>query len=296
MSLGSPGSTVPDQTVLGVDFSGAARPGDDVWITTASLAADGDTLVVERLRSAEDALGASGREAVLAGLVDHVRDAAVVGFDFPFGLPRPVVAELGGPATWRETVAWVGREFTDADEFATRCKAATRARTDGERTYLRRVTDDPVGAKSPYHFFTVRQAYHGQTAVLGPLLDRGVAVAPMVADRRDRPTAVEAYPAGTLRRLGLPAERYKDDTEAARTARERILSGLQTSEAAAGAAADPGTPRVVVDESGRSAALDDAGGDALDSLVAAVAAAGAMSRGFAPDESRYDPLEGYVFV
>jgi hypothetical protein len=284
---------VSDARVLGVDFSGAKRPGESIWITEARL---GDGLTVERCRAAGETLGERGRAAVLSALVDHVDGAAVVGFDFPFGLPRPVVETLDGPATWSETVTWVRDEFPDAETFAERCQSAAQTATDGDRTYLKRATDGPVGAKSPYHFFTFRQAYHGVGEVLAPLLGREVAVAPMTVDRRGggsrerdhrrdgRPTVVEAYPAGTLRRLDLPAERYKDDTEPARSRRERILAGVTEDEA------------VSVARTARTAALSDPGGDALDSLVAAVAAARALTTAFRVAADRYDPLEGYVYV
>lgn len=288
--------------LVGVDFSGADRPGESVWITEATLSGD---LVVERARSARAAFDARGRETVLAALVERVRDADAVGFDFPFGLPRAVIEELTGPGEWRATVAWIGETFADAGAFADRCKRAARAATDGERTYLRRATDDPVGAMSPYHFFTDKQAYHGTTQVLGPLLDGGVAVAPMTtadagADGK-RPTVVETYPAGTLRRLGLPDQNYKDGSDDARRARESILRGLETGASPDGGERAPGrdpasTPEVIVGETDRERALSDDGGDALDSLVAAVGTARAVERGFAVETGRYDPLEGYVYV
>ncbi len=283
-----PRASEPDTVtgVVGVDFSGADRPGESVWVTEATLS---DELVVERCRSARAAFDTREREAVLAALVECVRGADAAGLDFPFGLPRAVIEELAGPTAWRETVAWVGETFADAEAFADRCKTAARARTGGERTYLRRATDDPVGAKSPYHFFTHKQAYHGITAVLAPLLDHGAGVAPMVDGADGAATVIETYPAGTLRRLGLPDENYKDASEEARRTRASILRGLETGGTAA-------TPRVVVGEGDRERALSDDGGDALDSLVAAVGTARAVEREFAVETDRYDPLEGYVYV
>lgn len=301
------GAAVPGDVtgVVGVDFSGADRPAEAVWITEARLS-DGD-LVVEGCHSARAAFDARERETVLDALVDRVLGADVAGLDFPFGLPRAVVEDLVGPEQWRATVAWVGGTFGDAGAFADRCKEAARTATGGDRTYLRRVTDDPVGAKSPYHFFTYKQAYHGTTQVLEPLLADGATVAPMTREdadgaTEDRPTVIETYPAGTLRRLELPDENYKSTSDAARERRATILRGLERrgSPGDDRRAADEGdpeaTPRVVVDGDDRERALSDDGGDALDSLVAAVGTARAVRRGFAVEADRYDPLEGYVYV
>jgi len=291
---------VSGTSVVGVDFSGAREPGESVWI--AETTPDGDDLRVDRCRSARTALGASERADVLGSLVEYVDGHDVVGLDFPFGLPRPVTEV--GPGAWRETVRWVGKTFDDAEAFAEHCTATTRRDSGGERTYVGRETDGPVGAKSPYHFFTYKQAFHGMRDVLGPLLDRGASVAPMTGGGATTAgtTVVEVYPAGTLRRLGLPDRRYKDASHEARRTRETILAGLEGSGEPAtggdGATSGPtAVPRLAVgDDATRERVLSDAGGDALDAVLAAVAAARALDRGFEPVEERYDPLEGYVFV
>jgi hypothetical protein len=82
---------------------------------------------------------------------------------------------------------------------------------------------------------------------------------------------VETCPASTLKRLGLPHQRYKQPeggplTSVRRRTRRAILDGL--------------APHVALDADGgrlRRRAMRDPGGDALDAVVAALGAAQAVA-------------------
>ncbi|MFT4905892.1 MAG: hypothetical protein ACI8UR_002473, partial [Natronomonas sp.] len=100
-------------------------------------------------------------------------------------------------------------------------------------------------------------------------------------------TVIEIYPAGTLRRLETVDEQYKDSAHDARGRRDAILTRLE-SDTVGGIA-------VTMDEAVRETALSESGGDALDSIIAALAAARAADRGFEPDHG-YDEREGCIFV
>lgn len=270
--------------VHGVDFSGAAEPGSDLWVATADRepgAADGDGgLAVTALRPARELFG-DGREAVLAGLREFVADAgAPVGVDCPFGLPR----QLHDCARYRDFLTWFRDAFDGPDDLRDACRDRARALTGGERTYLKRTADERAGAKSPYFWYTRAQTYYGIAEVIAPLAAEGVGVEPMAPAPFGGGALLEVYPAGTLRDLGLPDRSYKEATDAARERRADILDGL----------ADWG---LSCDAEARRRALDDAGGDALDALVAAVATARAADRDFSvTDEGAYHPVEGYIYV
>lgn len=266
--------------VHGVDFSGSAEPGEDVWLTAGEW--DGERLRVTDARPASDAFGASDRESVMAGLRAFVRGGDVTGLDFSFGLPRAVLP--GSVDSWAESLVWVaGREYEDA--LAAQADWKERARAgDADGVELKRATDRPVRASSPYSFITRYQTFHGMRDLLWPLVrEERVAVRPMV--EQTGPTLVEAYPAGTLRDLDLPDRKYKDDAKYpdGPEKRERILDGL------VGWGAEVPDPI-------RERLLGDREGDALDSLVAAVATARAVESGFGVDSERYDPVEGYIYV
>ena len=250
-------------TVYGVDFSGASRAGESVWLTAAAL--EDGALRVRECGRADDFLAGhyaeeptTDRGPTLDALAAFVRSrdaGAAVGFDFPFAVPSVVAEGAFGAESWREVVAAVA-DCGGAEAFAETCVEWTTAHADG--TYLKRETDREHGAFSPYHFFVQKQTYHGIADVLAPVADHA-RVAPFDPPRDGGPVVAETYPAGVLDALGLRREGYKGTEDAHRTRRTRNLDGL--CEAAS----------VTVPAALRDVYLDDSDGDALDSLLAAVA-------------------------
>lgn len=269
----------PTVRVHGVDFSGAAEPGDDCWVGSAELD-DGGRPAVTSLRSASEAFG-EGREAVLAGLREFVATAdGPVGVDCPFGLPR----QLHECGSYREFLTWFGDAFDGPGDLESACVDRATALTGGERAYLKRAADERTGAQSPYFWFTRAATYYGVAELVAPLVAEGAGVEPMAPAPFGGPTLLEVYPAATLRDLELPDEGYKAASDEARALRESILDGL----------ADRG---LSCDDAVRRKALDDAGGDALDALVATVATARAAEGDFrVVDDASYHPVEGYIYV
>jgi hypothetical protein len=266
----------------GVDFSGASEPGESIWLATAEPTDDG--IEVTACRSAREAFCATGRDEVLDALRSFPGDGDVLGVDASFGLPRPVLPDrVAASDDWREAPRWVAEEYAEADALAAQADWKDRARgSDADGVELKRRTDGPTGANSPYSFITRYGTFHAMRDLLAPLLG-SVSVPPMAPDG-DGPTLIEVYPAATLRDLGLPDRKYKDPSDPrARGRRERILAGLREW-------------GVTLPDSFEERVLDDSGGDALDSLVAAAATARAVESGFAVEGGRYDPVEGYIYV
>lgn len=266
----------------GIDFSGAARPGDDIWLASACPTADG--LRLDSCVSAGEQFDATGREAVLSALRAWLADVdGVAGLDVSFGLPR-VLVPTEACDSWPAFLRWFGATFAGDDGKSMQTALKERARaSDADGIELKRRTDSPTGASSPYSFITRYQTLHGIRDVLAPLvLGERAGVEPMAPS--EGPTLCEIYPAATLRALCLPDQQYKGnkhDGECAR--REEIVAGLREW----GMAMDDALAERLVDESG---------GDALDAVVGAVAVARAVGDEFAVDEDRYDPLEGYIHV
>lgn len=263
------------RTLYGVDFSGARRAGHACWLAEAT--AERERLRVRDCRSAADRFGVAERAPCLGRLREFLRGAGVVGMDFPFGLP----AAVHGRDTWEESLEWVATAATGADDFEEVCVSRAEGH---DRTYLLRETDGPVGAKSPYHWLVSAQTFHGIRDVLAPLSRTdAVAARPMQRSDAGETPLCEVYPAATLAALDLPAAEYKDDDASARERRHTIVEGLEAE------------TRIEFADGVRGVLLDDAGGDALDSVVAALATDRARRADFDPDRP-WEPTECHIFV
>jgi len=312
--------------VYGVDFSAAAiDAGRKTWIASGRVDSQSDDLIVTDLRPLVDIAGLddAGRANALPALAGWIRErdeTAVVGLDFPFGLPRFVVEETGNES-WRSFISAFPKSIEvresdgdgggDSDRsdpgesdgggsgdpvraFAERCVGLTERH--GEGTYDKRRTDAAVGARSPYGFIADTIAFYGMRDVLAPVVDE-VRFAPM--DRTDGrwrpeapagPTAVETYPAAVLDRLGLHRTNYKGTGEPEATRRRRNAEGLAE---APGVVYKPGSEMT-------GTMVANAGGDALDAVAACVGASAAWKRGYETETAAFDDpgavaLEGYIY-
>jgi hypothetical protein len=265
--------------IYGVDFSGAKDAGRRMWV--AGGVAEGDTLRIETCHSA-DALPGSGRgrDRCLAALRDFIGENGVCAFglDFPFGLPQPLV----GRDSWEGFILSFPDEYAGPEEFKQSCQVAAGGHE------LRRVTDrESKTPFAPYNLWLYRQTYFGLRDVLHPLVRDGLAcVLPMQRRRADRAWVLEICPASTLKQewLYMP---YKGRADEHRAARGHILERLEAT-----SALSISTPAV------REAVLDDRGGDALDSVIAALATFRALrdpAHLVVESGSPY-ALEGYVYV
>jgi hypothetical protein len=268
--------------VHGIDFSGAVDAGRRIWI--ASGVTRGGALEIEACGPASERLGTEPSPVtclrVLRAFIRGER-AAIVGCDFPFGLPEPLV----DAPTWAVFARTFPRRFRNAEEFRLWCVG----RSDGRE--LRRVTDRETRTPwSAYNRRLYRQTYFGIAHVLSPLVrDRAVCVLPMQRASSGLPWLVEVCPASLLKKEGL-AGGYKGGSRRARAerraVRRRILRHFEQ------------TVPLRVAPALRSAILDDPGGDALDSVIAAVAAYRAVRDPTARtrhSQTAY-ALEGYVFT
>lgn len=303
--------------LYGVDFSAAASDaGTKTWIASGHLTAGGGGLIIDTVLPLVDAVGldTADRDAALPALADRIRgldERAVVGLDFPFGLPR-FIAEENGHESWRSVVEGFPESIgvsdkadgvDDADTttdpvraFAERCVELTERH--GQGTYDKRETDAVVGARSPYGFIADTIAFYGIRDVLAPIA-ADVRFAPMDRDRDGGwnsgapagPTVLETYPAAVLDGLGLCRTNYKGSGDAERRRRRRNALGL-TEAASVNYPSDAG----IVD-----VAAENTSGDALDALAACVGTYRAWRRGFAVDIADFaDPSvverEGYIYA
>lgn len=268
-----PAARAPFPTVYGVDFSGAKLAGRHAWVARLDVTPDADTPYrLTQLASLETLAGGAERDAALACLVRLIQssEGALWALGFPFGLPIEVVdgtEALGWPAQLALLHEW------GEDAYGAGVHCLRRAQAQGHPGHIRRLTD--TEAKTPWDTYSYRiiyQTFYGMRDVLGTLWGgEGTAILPFQYDRlaQSRRVLVEACQASTLKRLGLPHQNYKQSqsgpvTPARRRVRQAILAGL--------------APWVSVGRVRRETLLKDAGGDALDALIAAVGAAESWPR------------------
>lgn len=267
----------------GVDFSGAREAGRNCWVARLEPVRASDSrkgsvaartaplrgpLALVSLQRLEYLCGTPERGPALAHLVELVRtsDAAVWGFDFPFGLP---VELFPAGAPWADQFAFLAEWGDDAYGCGLEC--LRRALVLGDTMHIRRTTD--FEARAPfdcYHYRIIYQTFFGMRDVLGPLrASRGTAVLPF--HYRRLPTAkrvvLECCPSSVLKRLGLPHQNYKQPqggplTRKRKRTRHRLLAGL--------------ADFVSIGDRDRRVIMRNGGGDALDAVIAAVGAAAAF--------------------
>ena len=276
-------------TIYGVDFSGAAQAGRNIWIARCTPTRH-SRLILRDLVRLEDLAGTAARGPALAHLVDLIgaSDDALWAIDCPFGMPIEV---LDDGLTWHNQLRLVERWPHDAYDFGLWCLA--RAKRLGGAMHIRRATDLDVRAPFDcYHYRMIYQTFHGMRDVVAKLARRrGTMIAPLQprGARGARRVLVEACPSSTLKRLGLPHQNYKQPTGGPLTSRRRrTRAGIVQSL----------LRYVDVSERHRRLIMRNPGADALDAVIAAV---GGHQDGLSADHgaiarhARY-PREGRIYA
>jgi len=264
--------------LLGCDFSSSPSRRKPIVMATGSVAGGRVLLAgLERIESLD------GFEQWLR------REPAWLGaFDFPFGLPRELVEQLGWPGHWPDLMLhYAALSRPDIrSAFAAFCDARPAG-----RKFAHRAADGPAGSSPSMKWVNPPVAYMLHAGV-PRLLAAGVHL-PGLHDGDIRRVALEGYP-GLLAREVLGGRSYKSDDKAKQTperliARKDLITALENGQTRLGL-------RLKVSHAQRDALADDASGDSLDAVLCLMQAAWAQRQG-AP---RYglplemDPLEGWI--
>lgn len=281
--------------VLGMDWSGASDAGNGVWVADCVLRVRGSKSACLTCRGCfplRDLPGSGpSREVAFEALLRWLRGVreeclqqlVLIGVD----APPSIAAELLQGQKWPLWARAFAQRFPSAEEFRWHCQQAGGGRE------IKRHCD--VLAKTPFaphNLRMFRQTYWLLRGLIQPLLsDDALHVLPITAsglDVRDgRLFLLEACPASFLKRMDaarVPAPKlcgqrwyaaYKGRHAENLRARERILRALQVGVPAGGCGA-----HVRLQFSGASAAAvaSDHRGDAIDSVLAAVAASCSVTR------------------
>jgi hypothetical protein len=280
-------------TIFGVDFSGAKLAGRNTWIARveSEVARAGRArLNLTELARLERLCGTAEREVSLAYLVNIIAESkrALWALDFPFGLPVEV---MGHEVKWSDHFDFL-RAWGD-DDYGVGLECIRRAKAIGGPMHIRRLTDIEEKAPfDPYHYRIIYQTFYGVRDVLGPLFRRKrTAILPFQYRRllTAHRALVEACPASTLKRIGLPHQNYKQPEGGPLTAkrlrtRRAILEGL--------------SDHITITDAQRRVIMRNGGGDALDAVIAAVGAARSWRMSDHQLISRHPryPREGRLYV
>jgi hypothetical protein len=263
--------------ILGVDFTSAPRPRKPITVARGRLAGGAFALA-----AVEPIVDWPAFEQLLAAPGPWIG-----GFDFPFGLPREAVTDLGWPLDWQLLVAHcatLGRTDLRA------AFDAYRASRPAGRKYPHRATDLPAGSHSPIKLVNPPVALMFLEGA--PRLARaGVAIPGLAAGDPQR-VALEAYPglaARAITRASYKADEARRQTPERRRERAAIVARLKRDGGPFGFPLR-GTQALL-----RSLA-DDGSGDRLDAVLAAMQAAWCLkrrARNWGLPRS-IDPLEGWI--
>ena len=263
--------------IFGVDFTSAPRPRKPITVARGRLAGGGFAL-----ESVEPLVDWPAYERFLAGPGPWIG-----GFDFPFSLPREAVTDLGWPRTWSALVAHcaaLGRmELRAAFD-------AYRASRPAGRKYPHRATDLPAGSHSPIKLVNPPVALMFLEGA--PRLARAGVTIPGLAAGDPKRVAVEAYPgfaARAITRASYKSDEARKQTPERRRVRTHIVGRLARDGGPFGFAL--AGPRSLF-----RSLVEDASGDRLDAVLAAMQAAWCLKR-----RARnwglpraIDPLEGWI--
>ena len=283
------------RNVIGVDYSGASVAGKTAWAAeltceTTFRASDVEPkFCLSSLRPLGKLARDDSRSTVNDYLVDRIsqQPKTLWACDFPFGLP--VELPLGG---WSKQLAHVSAFRGSAKEFGLSLVSETE-KIFGAK-HVRRTTDSETATPFDcYHYRIIYQTFHGMRDVLAKVADDpGVSVLPFQYDkidgRKTHAIVVEACPSSTLKRLGLPHQRYKQSggktpDEIHKRTRRTIMKTL--------------SKYVEISHHRRKVIMNDPGGDALDAVLAAVGGWQGFARSdhrAVAEHARY-PREGRVY-
>mmetsp|Transcript_93860 Transcript_93860/g.265530 ORF Transcript_93860/g.265530 Transcript_93860/m.265530 type:complete len:316 (+) Transcript_93860:54-1001(+) len=265
--------------VIGIDWSGAERAGQGIWLADCTVEAKcrRPRVIVRDVRSASELPGSSAkRDACLPALRRHLQSQVpssghvLVGLDSAMS----VAGCLAGPQPWKEFVNDFRNKYPSAAVFRERC------RRKGGGKEPKRACD--VVAKTPFppqNLRMYRQTYHAIADLIHPLMQNGhVCVPPMTPLRERCIWLLEVCPASLLKRWdgGILYKAYKGKAAHHQHARKEIVRSIEGGVPGAGER----DRRWIVRFSSpalRRRVTDDPGGDALDSVLAAVGAVCAAS-------------------
>ncbi len=262
-----------NKNIIGIDFSGSIKAGKTIWVAFG-IGDSGGLLILDCRRASDLDNSGPVRGKALKALQDYVlrHSNAVIGFDFPFGLPEQLVEDKN----WEDFILTFAEKFSSPEQFRKYSFDSAGGRE------LKRQTDIECKAPfSPYNLRLFRQTYYGIRDLILPLVKNNrVSVLPMQQRTEGKPWLIEICPASFLKREGYYIS-YKGRKVEQYQARLKIIGFLER---------DKGLR--FAGEGLREKVAKDCGGDALDSIIASYCVMRAAGKIPPPEEAG---VEGFTF-
>jgi len=271
--------------IYGIDFSGAKDAGNKIWISSGDISKNilriDMCCPVSSLHDLDPE-----RDQCLTVLREFIskQTNAVFGMDFPFGLPARLVEN----SDWESFICSFAKKFKTIEYFKCAIKGFKKVcYKECGRKEIKRRTDEQAGTPHcAYNLRLYRQTYYGISRLLSPLVQEdAVCVLPMQKQCKGKPLLIEICPASTLKSLNCyyPYKGNKPDRE---KNRGKILDNLE----------DSGMLAIKDSVVRNKIKIENKGGDALDSVIAAFETYRALKNDYAHQSNCYNPLEGYVYL
>ena len=262
--------------LAGVDFTSRPRPAKPITLALGRSVPGG--VALESLRLLPD----------FAALAQWLRmpGSWLAAFDFPFGLPRELVMQLGWPLSWPELIAHYAG--LSREQIRTTFAAFCAARPPGAK-FAHRASDRPARASPSMKWVNPPVAYMLHAGA--PLLLASGVHLPGLHDGDRRRVALEGYP-GLLARELIGTRSYKSDAKARqdeprRQARTALIDALEQGRTRLAL-------RLLLSQSQREALIDDANADRLDAVLCLMQAAWSAAQPNFGLPEQVDPLEGWI--
>lgn len=183
--------------IIGVDFSGAKHD-QNTWIAECQLTAAG-ALVLDDVRPI--------RRDALCELLMGIVSPAVVGMDFPFGVPTELAISLDSQAKAMPEV-WRRVNCKDLGWFESKCKEVVdknggQPKRRGDERYTESI--------SPLNIRMIPMTFHGMKMLHKLWTETNCQVPPLDCAGRNGPVLLEVMPGAALRSRHLPYQEYKNN-------------------------------------------------------------------------------------
>lgn len=250
--------TFLEKQLFGIDFSGGKDAAKKIWITKARLRKK--TIIIEevypiakkqgnkdQLKNREDALKR------LVNLLEEEKEIAIVGMDFPFSVNYNRKLK---PSTWKAFVLKLATKYKNEDEFRAELFKLYNNKEEKRNTDI--IAKSPF---SPINRRMYKQTYYGITQVIVPLLiSKKFLFLPFHKYQDHKSCIIEICPASFLKKHNkYKSYKGKKSDSEKKTRRAEIIEYLKKYYLKYSLEISPKYSQIII---------DDAEGDALDSLLA----------------------------